>query len=48
MWEHAYFEQHDGEATSTYIQTFWDAIDWGKVSENFENHNTQGRVAPII
>jgi superoxide dismutase len=48
MWEHAYFEQHGGEATTSYIDNFWLAIDWGKVSENFEAHNLQGKVAPII
>jgi len=48
MWEHAYFEQHGGEATTSYIDNFWLAIDWGKVSENFETHNLQGKVAPII
>lgn len=48
MWEHAFFQQHDGEATGSYIENFWNAIDWGKVSENFEAHNKNGNVAPII
>lgn len=48
MWEHAYYEQHDGESAASYVDSFWDAIDWAKVSENFEKYNTQGQVAPIL
>ena len=48
LWEHAYFEQHDGETTGSYLENFWHAIDWGRVSENFEAHNKNGQVGPII
>ena len=48
VWEHAYFEQHDGEKNGTYLTSFWDALDWKKISENFEEYNMQKKVAPII
>jgi len=48
MWEHAYWSEHDGEANGTYVEKFFDSIDWTKVSENFEAHNLKGNVAPII
>jgi len=36
VWEHSYWEDHNGEAHSSYIESFWQTIDWQKVSKNFE------------
>ena len=47
-WEHCYFEEHDGELDGTYIESFWNTIDWGKVSANFDEYNLKGQVAPLI
>ena len=35
-WEHAYWEEHDGDKEGSYIEAFWNTIDWGKVSANFD------------
>ena len=48
IWEHAYWECHDGEATGSYIDAFWAVIDWEKVSANFEAFNVNGKVAPLL
>ena len=47
LWEHAYIEEHNYE-TSTYVQGFWQNLNWAKVSGNFENFVAQQKVAPII
>ena len=47
-WEHAYWEEHDGEKDSSYLEAFWNSIDWPKVSANFDQHNLKGQVAPIL
>ena len=47
-WEHCYFEEHDGELDGTYIEAFWNTIDWGKVSANFDQYNLKGQAAPIL
>ena len=36
VWEHSYWEDHNGEAQTSYIDSFWEVIDWQKVSDNFE------------
>ena len=41
LWEHAYWSDHDGEST-TYVQQFWDNINWDSVSKNFEAQNKVG------
>ena len=41
-WEHAYWEEHDGSKDSSYLEEFWNTIDWEKVSANFEQHNLKG------
>ena len=48
LWEHCYWEEHNGESSSSYFETFWSVLDWQKLSENFEKFNTIGKVAPII
>ena len=48
LWEHAYWTQHDGDPNGSYVEEFFESIDWGQVSENFEAHNLNGKVAPII
>ena len=48
LWEHSYWEEHNGEPSSSYLETFWSVIDWQKLSINFEKFNTSGKVAPII
>ena len=35
MWEHAYFGQQSREE---YVANFWKAVDWEKVSKQFESH----------
>ena len=47
-WEHAYWEEHDGEKDVSYLEAFWNTIDWAKVSANFEQYNLKGQVAPIL
>lgn len=48
LWEHSYWEEHDGQADSTYLDNFWKNIDWLKVSNNFELYNLKGEVANIL
>ena len=48
MWEHAYWEDHEGESTTSYVDKFLECVDWDKVSANFEQFNLKGQVAPII
>jgi superoxide dismutase len=47
VWEHCYWEEHEGEADGSYIEAFWLTLDWNKISENFEKFNLAGNVAPI-
>jgi len=35
MWEHAYYKQYDNDK-STYIQNFWNNIDWDFVSKQYK------------
>ena len=28
VWEHAYWECHDGEAAESYLDSFWSVVDW--------------------
>ena len=37
LWEHAYWTDH-GDVTS-YLNAYWEAIDWKKVSDNFTQYN---------
>ena len=39
LWEHAYWEEHEGAADGSYLDTFWQKLDWGKISENFDKFN---------
>jgi len=49
LWEHAYWADHDGEASTSYVDTFWNFVDWKKVSENFEKFNLDGyQVSPLL
>ena len=48
LWEHAYWDEHDGEAENSYLDAFWQNVNWAKVSKNFEEFNTGNKVAPII
>ena len=36
VWEHAYYKKF-GPARSDYIESWWNVVDWVRVSENFEN-----------
>ena len=48
LWEHAYFDRFHGDKEA-YVETFWNFVNWDKVSENFEKYNLNGfKVAPII
>ena len=47
LWEHAYIEEHNHE-TSTYVDGFWQNLNWSKISDHFENFVSQQKVAPII
>ena len=47
-WEHAFWEEHEGEKEGSFIEAFWNTIDWGKVSANFDQFNLKGQVAPIV
>ena len=47
IWEHAYWECHNGDKES-YLEAFWAVIDWEKVSVNFESLNVNGKVAPLL
>ena len=48
VWEHSFWEDHNGEPHTTYIEHFWNTIDWQKVSSNFEKFNLKGEVAHIL
>ena len=48
LWEHAYWGDHDGEVSTTYIQSFLNNIKWDSVSQNYEAFNKTNQVAPII
>ena len=28
LWEHAYWEDHDGDAANSYLNSFWENINW--------------------
>lgn len=47
LWEHAYFTHYKGDKEA-YVENFWNFVDWGKVSLNFEKFNSQHKVAPLI
>ncbi|CDW84501.1 superoxide dismutase [Stylonychia lemnae] len=48
LWEHSYFTQYEGDKED-YVNRFWDFIDWGKVSANFESHNEPTyKLAPLL
>ena len=42
LWEHAYWQEHDGEATGSYLDAFWQTVDWDKVSKHYEEFNLNG------
>ena len=48
LWEHSYWEEHDGAADGSYIEAFWEKVNWAKVSKNYDEFNTANKVAPII
>ena len=41
LWEHAYWVDHDGESTATYLDNFWPNVDWELISANYEKYNVQ-------
>ena len=47
MWEHSYILQYGGDRSS-YIDNFWNCINWDKVSADFEAHGINGGVAPLF
>jgi superoxide dismutase len=48
LWEHAYFDRFHGDKEA-YVEQYWNFINWGKVSENFEKYNlNQNKVAPLL
>ena len=48
LWEHAYWEEHDGSTDGSYIEAFWQTVNWAKISKNYDEFNTGNKVAPII
>uniref|UniRef100_A0A7S3FX50 Manganese/iron superoxide dismutase C-terminal domain-containing protein n=1 Tax=Strombidium rassoulzadegani TaxID=1082188 RepID=A0A7S3FX50_9SPIT len=48
LWEHSYWEEHEGSANGSYVEQFFDNVDWQKVSKNFEDYNVKGQVAPLL
>ena len=48
IWEHAYWEEHNGEKATTYLDNFWNVVNWERVSQNFEAFNLKGQVGPIL
>lgn len=48
LWEHAYWVDHDGEASTTYLERFWENVDWDLVSANFESHNLNQKAALTV
>ena len=36
LWEHAYWLDHEGDPSESYLTAFWEVVDWAKVSENYE------------
>jgi Fe-Mn family superoxide dismutase len=47
LWEHAYFYQYKGDK-GAYVDAFFKQINWDKLSSNFEQFNSKGKVAPIL
>ena len=48
LWEHAYFTQFEGNKES-YVDAFWNYLDWEKISKDFEMFNLEGgKMAPLI
>ena len=47
IWEHAYWEEHNGDKLA-YLEQFWNVIIWSRVSHNFEAFNLKGQVGPIL
>ena len=48
MWEHAYFTRFEGDK-GAYVDTFWEFVDWGKVSVVFEKFNLEGfKCGPLL
>ena len=35
VWEHAYYKSY-GPGRASYIQAWWNVVDWGAVAENYE------------
>ena len=48
MWEHAYWVDHNGEATASYLDHFWQVVDWETVSANYETYNLNKKTALTI
>ena len=48
MWEHAYWVDHDGDATSTYLEHFWQVVDWETISANYETYNLNKQTALTV
>ena len=48
LWEHAYWEEHEGGADGSYIDAFWQTLDWAKITQNYDNFNLKAQVAPIV
>jgi Fe-Mn family superoxide dismutase len=36
VWEHAYYLNYQNER-GTYVDKFWDIVDWDAVNERYEN-----------
>ena len=48
LWEHAYWFDHDGCPSTTYLDSFWTHVDWDLVSANFESHNLSKKAALTV
>ena len=46
LWEHAYLVTYSGDKAA-YLERFWEHLNWGKISQNFETYLLQGKMFPV-
>ena len=48
LWEHAYWVDHDGQSSGSYLDAFWGCVDWETVSTNYESANVLKKAALTV